>query len=1118
MVRRGSRLLTDAVREVRHTFSRFFSILLLSALAVAFLSGLRTTAPDMKYTADNYYDRTCLMDGYVLSTLGITEDDLTALAGAEGVEMVEGVYTVDAVATDATVTVRAMPERLNLLETLRGRQPQGEDECVTEELLLAKLGLEIGDSLELSLPEDNGDALRRVVYTIVGTVNSPLYAGTDRGSTSLGNGSVSAFVYIPSSNFTADYYSVAYFTGTGLRELDSYGDTYEDRMTGLVDSLAGLADERAALRYASVTGEAQKEIEDAQAELDEKRAQAERELGDARQELEEAREKLDDGWSQYRDGKAELDRQTAAGRRQLAEARQALEDAQAEFDAGLARYEENQAAYETALAQYQDGRAVYEEALAQYQEGLAAYEQGVQELEARQQQLDEAYAQYDAALEPYVGTPYYDAAVAAAAEQKAKLDAAQAQIDDGFFQLAQSKAELDTAKAQLDETDAQLTAAAGELDVAGEQLTAAKGQLDEAQTQIESGRAEYTANLVKLDDAEQEGLVRLADALDELEQGEADYTDGLARYEEGRGEADERLAEAQAKLDDARAQLGDVEPCEWYVLGRNTNVGFVSYAQDAERVSNLANVFPLIFFLVAALACLTTKTRMVEDHRTEIGALKALGFGRLAISVKYLGYAFLASLVGGLIGLAVGCTAIPAVIANAFAIMYHVPGLELKPQPVLCALAVAAAVVCTTGAALWACLSTLVDSPANLMRPKAPKAGRRVLLERIGPLWRRLSFTWKVTVRNLFRYQRRFWMTVIGIGGCTALIVTGFGLHDSIFSILDKQFDEITAYDASVGLNSDVTQAQRDAVENYLESNRDVAVWLSICEESVEASAGALGHSASLFAVRDQTAFRRLVDLRERRSGAAITLQEDGVVITEKLSELLGVRVGDSVTIENDGRRVSAPVTGIAENYVKHYIYLTENFYERLFGGQAQENSIMLAFAGGVDAQHREDTSVALMKLDGVGSYSNVATLRDTFENSMSAINYAVVIIIAAAAALAFVVLYNLTNINITERMRELATLKVLGFYDREVSAYVYRENIFLTLFGIVLGLVLGRFLHGWMVKTVEVDIAMFGRTAPAYAYLIAAALTAVFAALVNVAAHFRLKKVDMVESLKTVE
>ena len=372
-------------------------------------------------------------------------------------------------------------------------------------------------------------------------------------------------------------------------------------------------------------------------------------------------------------------------------------------------------------------------------------------------------------------------------------------------------------------------------------------------------------------------------------------------------------------------------------------------------------------------------------------------------------------------------------------------------------------------------------------------------------------------MRNLFRYQKRFWMTVIGIGGCTALIVTGFGLHDSIFAILDKQFDEVSVYDATVGLDAHITDEEMDKVTFYLDSNENVDRWLSCRQITADASAGDLTNTAYIFAVEDQEAFRQLIDLRERKSGNHIEISSDGVVITEKLSELLDLQVGDTITLEGD-RRVDATVTAIAENYVHHYVYMTEDFYEALFREPAEENVILLAYGDGVDAGAQDNTSVALMKLDGVSSYSNIGTIRESFTDSMSAIDYAVIIIIAAAAALAFVVLYNLTNINITERVRELATLKVLGFYDREISAYVYRENIFLTIFGILLGLVMGRFLHAWLVLTVEIDMVMFGRTAPAYAYLLAAALTALFSVIVNVAAHFRLKKVDMVESLKTTE
>ena len=510
-------------------------------------------------------------------------------------------------------------------------------------------------------------------------------------------------------------------------------------------------------------------------------------------------------------------------------------------------------------------------------------------------------------------------------------------------------------------------------------------------------------------------------------------------------------------------------------------------------------------------------TSMVEEQRTQIGSLKALGFSRLAISQKYIGYAFVASLVGGLIGLGIGATLIPAVIANAFQIMYAIPGLDYKMQLPLFVLAVLAAVACTTGAALWACLSTLIDTPANLMRPRAPKAGKRVFLEYIKPIWRRLSFTWKVSMRNLFRYQKRFWMTVIGIGGCTALIVTGFGLHESIFDVLDKQFDEISLYDATVGLDEDLTEEQKQGIEDYLDGEEAVADYMFTYQQMMDASTTGTSYDVYLFAVDDVEEFGRFVDLRHRSDHSPVELDGSGVVIDEKLSELLGVSVGDTITLEGD-QRVEAVVADITENYVYHYVYLTRDLYTQLYGEDYQNNVMLLAYQDGMGVDVSNQTSETLMKMDGVASYSYIATIRDSFEDSMDAINYAVVIIIVAAAALAFVVLYNLTNINITERRSELATLKVLGFYDGETTAYVLRENVFLTIFGVILGLVLGRFLHSWMVLTVEVDLVMFGRTAPPYAYVLAAALTALFSLIVNVAAHFRLKKIDMVESLKTVE
>ena len=1114
MVARKNRLTTDAVREIRHTLSRFLSILVLAALAVAFLAGLRATAPDMKYTADRYYDRTGFMDGWVLSTLGLTQEDLDALSAADGVEEVEGAWSVDATAVDCIVSVRSLPERLNLLEVKRGRLPEAPNECVTEGLLLVELGLEVGDTLELTLEEENEGDLTRTSYTIVGVVNCPLYVGTDRGTSSLGSGSVDAFLFVPGENFTYDYYTAAYFTGEGLRELGSYGDEYEDRAEALLDSLELLGSERAEIRYETLVGDAQTELDEAQAELDDARAEADQELADGRRELDDARKELDQGWADYREGRDTLDRELADAARELADAARKLNNAQAELDDGRTQYEDGLAQYREGLAQYEDGLARYQSGLAQYQAGLAEYERNKAVLDGQQAQVNEGLAQYEAALKQAEGTPAYEQVLAQLAEQKAQLDMAQAQLDAGYAQLAPVKNQLDGARAELDSSKAVLDGSKAELDSAKAVLDETERQLAQAEREIAGGWRDYRSGQAELAQAREDGERELADALGKLEDGEAEYADGLREYEDGKAEADGKIADAQQKLDDARDELDQVEECQWYILGRNTNVGFVSLAQDTERVSNLATIFPVIFFLVAALACLTTMTRMVEEQRTEIGALKAMGFSRLSISKKYIGYAFLASLLGGVIGLGVGATLIPAVVANAFGIMYAMPPLEFREQNTLCVLSVLAAVACTTGAALWACLSTLMAAPANLMRPKAPKAGKRVFLERVRPVWKRLSFTWKVTMRNLFRYQRRFWMTVIGIGGCTALIVTGFGLHESIFAILNKQFDEISLYDATAGLDGDAAPEELAAVTDYLDGSGMVEWWHLTSQTAAEASAGGMAYDVGLYAIDDFEGFTQFMNLRHRKDGGAVTPPGDGVILTEKLSELLGVEVGDTVTIDKDGR-VEVRVDDIVEHYVQHNVYLSAACYERLFGEAPAQNLLLLEYGEGAES---DQVSAELMAMDAVTSHSYIAAIRDSFTNSMEAIDYAVVIIILSAAALAFVVLYNLTNINITERVRELATLKVLGFFDKEITAYVYRENVFLTLFGIVLGLVMGRLLHAWLVLTVEVDLVMFGRTAPAYAYVLAAVLTAVFSVMVNVAAHFKLKKVDMVESLKTVE
>lgn len=1130
-----SRLLTDAVREVRNTRSRFLSLLVLSALAVCFLAGLRATAPDMKETGDLYFDQQRLMDLRVVSTLGLTEEDVELLARQEGVEEAEGAYTIDAAVPlkdqEMIVKVHSFAEEgSNRPRLVEGRLPRKAGECLVEPLFLEKSGLSIGDTIRLDTGTgDFEDALARREFTIVGTADSPLYISVERGSSSLGTGAVSAFVLLPQAAFSLDYYTDAYLRAEGAEELLCYSEDYTELVNSLSDALEPLAEERSALRGESIREEAEQALADARRELSDGEAEVSQELSEGEAELTDARRELDDGWAEYRKGYAK-------------------------YEYGLAAYTEGMAQYEQGLAGVEQMRAGAQQArqgAAQAQQGAVQAQQGAAQAGAAAQQYA-AQAQQAAAM----GNLLLAQQLQAQAQQyEAQAQQLTAQAQQLQAQAAQALAQAEALEVQAVQVEAQLSAGLPRLQSSALELNASLGLLTQAKRELDDGEAEYADGAARLADGEQEladgereladarqeldegwqeyrdgqaeladaretleresadGRAELADALTELQNGEAEYADGLADYEEGKAEAEQELADARKELEQARRDLDALEDCSWYLLGRGTNTGYASYEMDADRMGSLAAVFPLIFFLVAALVCLTTMTRMVEEQRITIGGMKALGYSKGAIAVKYVGYGFLASAAGAALGLAVGLTLLPWIICNAWAILYTVGEIQYGFYPATSLLACGAAVGTVTLSALAACFSTLAAVPAELMRPKAPPMGKRILLERIAPLWRRLSFNYKITLRNLFRYQRRFWMTVVGIGGCAALIVTAFGLRGSIFDVMDRQYDEIYRYTAQIGLVDRVTPGELAEVTGALERSELVSGWLVSRSETASVETERYTVDCTVEVVPSQEALAPFVSLRHRTDSVPVLLPDDGVVLTEKLASLLGVSAGDTFTLDGDSR-VQVRVADVTEHYIMHYVYMTDAYYQTLYGQPPEENQVLAAYP----AEGAEALDAELVGLDGVTTLSQVAATREVFTSSLESVDYAVVLIIVCAAALAFVVLYNLTNINITERMRELATLKVLGFYDGELSAYIYRENVILTVFGVALGMGMGKLLHQWLVLTVEIDLLMFGRTLALSSYLYAGVLTAVFSLVVNLAAHRKLKKLDMVESLKTVE
>lgn len=1050
-------------REVRQSLSRFLAIFAIVALGVGFLAGLLATTPDMRLSMDNYFDENSLMDLRVVSTLGLTEDDCTVLRETEGVQAVMPAYNTDKL-TD-------IDERADIVTRFHSL-PFGQDgaEYINRVQLVDGRLPEKADECVVVTDQtgstgiapgsvvtvtgpEDDDMLAVNEFTVVGTVHSTYYFSVERESSSVGTGTVQVVLYVLQDAFSSEVYTEIYLLVDGAKELLTYSDDYTDAIQPVMDRLEALSDERAEIRYNDVVGEAQAELDDARQEYNDSKQEADDKLADALAQLEQARQEI-------ADGKAELE----SGREEWESGKAELQKQRDDYAATIAEKEQ----------ELTDGKAALDEA----KDGLALYKQ---QLDNSKSELDQLEATIAALLE------------AGLTDQAAQL---QPQLESG-------KAAYEAALKDYGEKAA-LVQQQESLLLAGEQ------ELADGKEQAE---AEFAAAQEKLDDAEAE----LLSGEEQLKDAEQELADGEAEYEKNKQQADEELNDALQKLNDAQADIDAIELPEWYVLGRDTVVSYVSFGSNADKVEAIAQVFPVFFFLVAALVALTTMTRMIEEQRTQIGTLKALGYGKLTIAMKYVLYAATASILGSFFGLVVGFQVFPRVIWGAYDIMYTLPAFSAPFRIPYALVSSLAAVICTLLATIGACYSTLMECPARLMLPRAPKPGKRVFLEHIPFIWKHLSFTKKVTVRNLLRYKKRFFMTVIGIAGCTGLLLTGFGLRDSIQDIISKQYEDICQYNMMASL-TDGDSLQEPALQAILGDTGKIQTSLPVHQENGEVTVDDTTKDVTLFVPERAGDLPQFIHLQDRRSGEALSFTEDQVVLTEKLAEQLGVRSGSSITIKNaDGKAATATVSGVTENYLYSYAYMSPALYQSLYGS-SPEYSTVLSLLTDTSAQARDDLSKALLAIDDVSSVQFTTDLSSSFADVIGNIDYIVIVLIISAGLLAFVVLYNLTNINITERQKEIATIKVLGFYNREVCAYVYRETLLLSLIGTVVGLVFGIFLHAFVVKTAEVDMVMFGRTIKWTSYVFAAALTMVFSALVNLVMYRKLKAVDMVESMKAGE
>ena len=959
---------------------------------------------------------------------------------------------------------------------------------------------------------------------------------------------------------------------SGLAELEENQKTLDENKAKLADGKAQLEAGEQQLEAAKQT------LTTKQSELDQSKAEitaGQQQIESTRTQLNAQKQQITDGLSQVSAGEAQLQDGISAlesAKAQLTELQSQLEAVRASYNAALenpdasqeeidilaaqvSALEEQEAAVtqqiQASEAQIESQRQQLAATRSELESGLAAVEDGLSQLSQKESELNAGWEQITAGqaeidagwiqIQEQENTLAASKAEIEAGEQelekgqkqlkaaKKKLNKAQKEIDSNAETLAAGQAELDANVAKLNDSEAQYASGLEQYNSGARQiaeneakLTSGEQEIAENEAKLADGEKEIADNEKKLADGEKEitdNEKKLQDAVKDLKKGEKDLADGKKEYEDAKKDAEDEIAENQQKLDDAKKELEDLEMPEWMVTDREELPEYTDYGDNADRLRNIGQVFPVIFFLVAALISLTTMTRMVEEQRTQIGTLKALGYKKSAIAAKYICYAFFATLLGSVLGMLIGEKIIPYIIITAYGIMYHnvANTISIDYQPGFALIASAASVVCTVGATLFASGKELQETPASLMRPPAPKEGKRVLLERLTFIWKHLSFSWKSTIRNLFRYKKRLIMTVFGIAGSMGLMLVGFGIQDSISDIAAIQYRELQHYDGMVIEDSDATEEEHAELFEYMKENEQIAHCNRVQMTKISAPKGSSSVSIYLFVPESLSEFAKDVTLKNRITGETYELTDEGAAISEKTASLLGLKVGDMIPLKKGDKEYKVRVAVITENYMSHYLYMTPRVYEQTFGEMPEYENIVFT----MQEDCKDDLEMAgtrILANPGALSISYTSSLASQVDRMLSTLDAVILVLIVSAGMLAFVVLYNLNNINITERQRELATLKVLGFYDGEVSQYVLRENVILTVLGIMFGAVFGILIHRYVITTVEVDAVMFGRNIKPLSFLYSGILTSIFSIVVNGVMHFKLKTIDMVESLKSVE
>lgn len=1076
--------LKDIFREIKISLGRFLSILCIVAIGVAFFAGIKASAPDMKNSADTYFDQYNVQDIQIYSTLGLTKKDVNAIKKIKGVKSVQPTFAIDTLSqidsTQMVIKVLSyeIDQKMNKIRVVEGRMPKRENECLVEASSATnKLygTFHIGDTIKLKSGTDEAlsKTLKNTKYKIVGTCYNPNYLSYEKGSSNIGSGTVNSFIYIQNSNVIKDYYTEVDVCVKGAKELDCYSDEYFDVVNPVLKKIKKIANKQINAR-----------IQSYQSDLDEKKREAKNKFTDVENTLNDAQNKINSGLAEIQSNELKL------------------QNSKNQIDRGWNEYYQNIKVLDniptlqSAIAQIEKGEQELPELLSQKEQVLEGIKQiniKIEELNTNLVQIQNKINEIDNQLNLIKDIPGYEDKVKECTEAKDYLIGELQKVEYGIHtcneEVNNLNSNLSAIQSGIDQIQEGIDKKT-ELQSQLNQLLNAQSELNNAYSTLTNGQVQY-----------ENGLSQIQNAKNELNQNIEKLTLSKAEFNIQKQDTLKELNDAQLEIDKMNG--------EWIVLDRDSHYSYRDYGACADRMDGIAKVFPVFFFLVAALVCMTTMTRMVDEQRNEMGTLKALGYSKMQIAAKYIIYALFASILGSILGCSIGMYLFPTVIFNAWNTLYNIDKIQFLFQPGLILLASGSVTGITLLATLYSIYSELIEMPSQLMRPKAAKAGKKILLEKIPFIWKRLSFLQKVTARNIFRYKKRFFMTIIGIAGCSALLVAGFGINDSISDIVNQQYNVIYHYDATISAKSSKITPQIKSLKGIKDVYEEdhLAVTTKIDNKDI---------STTVHIISNDDKFKDFCTLFN--GNKEFDLDDSSVLISQKMATKLNKKAGDTIKFKDSNEKIiKARIKGVFTNYVGHHIYASKTLYKS-WNTQAKTSHIYLIKSKKTTKKFERNLGNKIMNIDGVQSVTFYSSLQKNFKDMISSISYIVVVLVISAACLAFVVLYNLSNVNISERKREIATIKVLGFTRKEVDAYINRETTLLTILGSLIGLGIGIGLHHLIMNLAEMDDIMFGRTINSISYVISFVMTIGFNAIINLCMHKKLNNIQMVESLKAVE